>query len=103
MAKPDGPSQAARFDPFFLNARREAVIILIAWAVCLIWAVGFSALAGYDVDSDQVSIILGIPDWVFWGVLVPWIAATVFSVWFSLVYIADDDPGVSDGEEAPHD
>lgn len=102
MAKPDASPEAARFDPFFLNARREAVIILIAWAVCLIWTVGYSALAGYGVDPDQVSIILGMPSWVFWGVLVPWIAATVFSVWFSLVYIADDDLGTTHGEEAAH-
>ena len=102
MAKPDVSSEAARFDSFFLNARREAIIILIAWAACLIWTVGYSALAGYDVSSDQVSVILGMPGWVFWGVLVPWIAATVFSVWFSLAYIADDDLGHLDEEEAPH-
>ena len=102
MAKPDASPEAARFDPFFLNARREAVIILIAWAVCLIWTVGYSALAGYDVAPDQVSVILGMPGWVFWGVLVPWMAATVFSVWFSLVYIADDDLEGCDDAEAPH-
>ena len=102
MATPNPAPESARFDPFFLNARREAVIILIAWAVCLIWTVGYSALAGYEAAPGQVSIILGMPGWVFWGVLVPWMAATVFSVWFSLVYIADDDLGDADGAEAPH-
>ncbi len=31
-----------------------------------------------------------MPDWVFWGVLAPWAAATAFSVWFGLFYMKDD-------------
>jgi len=81
------------YDPVFLNARREAFYILLAWVVCLIWTVGYSAVAGYDVPPEQLSVILGLPAWVFWGVFVPWIAATLFSVWFGLVYIADDELG----------
>jgi hypothetical protein len=87
------------FDPTFVNARREAWLILCAWAVCLIWTVGYCAVAGYDVPSDQIGLILGMPRWVFWGVFAPWIAATIFSVWFGLAYIADDDLGDPDGEE----
>ena len=103
MATPDSPSKASRFDPVFLNARREAWLILIAWAVCLIWTVGYSAVAGYGVPLEEVSIILGMPSWVFWGVLTPWIAATIFSVWFGLSYIADDALGASEDDEARDD
>ncbi len=98
MKQPDTSS----LDPTFVNARREAWLILCAWVVCLIWTVGYSAVAGYGVLPEEVSIILGMPSWVFWGVLVPWVAATLFSVWFSLAYIADDDLGESDDEEALH-
>ena len=80
-------------DPTFLHTRREAVLILIAWAVCLIWTVGYCALFGYDVPIDQLRYLLGMPSWVFWGVLVPWVAATLFSIWFALAVIADDDLG----------
>jgi hypothetical protein len=89
MPKPE----EAPFDPLFLNARREAWLILLSWAVCLVWTIGYSALTGYDVPVDEVTYILGIPGWVFWGILVPWILATGFSIWFGLVYIADDDLG----------
>ena len=95
-------SNKASFDPTFLNARREAWLILGAWVVCLIWSVGYSAWAGYDVAPDQIDIVLGMPGWVFWGVLVPWVAATLFSVWFGLAYIADDDLGEAADEEARH-
>ena len=92
----------SRYDPSFLNARREAWLILLAWAVCLVWTVGYSALAGYGVEADQISFILGIPDWVFWGVLIPWVVATLFSVWFGLFYMANDDLSPSEDEEASH-
>ena len=75
-------------DPSFLRARKEAIIILVAWGVCLVLTVGLSWILGY---SDRpVSLIWGIPFWVFGGVMVPWLAATVFSVWFSLVYMRDE-------------
>ena len=90
------------FDPVFVNARREAWWILVAWAVCLIWTVGYCALWGYNVPPNEIRMILGMPGWVFWGVLVPWIAATLFSVWFGLVYIADDDLGERDEGEGGH-
>ena len=96
MAQPD----TSQYDPVFLNTRREAWLILLAWAVCLIWTVGYSAVAGYGVAAEEVSFILGMPSWVFWGVLTPWIAATLFSVWFSLAYIADDDLGAAEDDEA---
>ena len=102
MPQPDSPPEASRFDPVFLNARREAWLILIAWVVCLIWTVGYSAVAGYGVLPEEVSIILGMPSWVFWGVLTPWIAATLFSVWFGLAYMTDDDLGETDDGEGGH-
>ncbi len=102
MAQPKSPPEASRFDPVFLNARREAWLILIAWVVCLIWTVGYSAVAGYDVPPEEVSFVLGMPSWVFWGVLTPWIAATLFSVWFGLAYMTDDDLGASEDDEASH-
>jgi len=77
-----------KYDPSFLRARHEAILILIAWAVFLIWTVGYSALAGYT-DS---SLLLGMPRWVVLGILLPWVAATLFSVWFSLYYMTDDSP-----------
>lgn len=91
-----------RWDPVYLNCRREAVLILMAWAVCLLWTVGYSYTFGYNLAAEQVTITLGMPSWVFWGVLVPWMAATVFSCWFSLSYMADDDLGddVDSGDSA---
>ena len=73
----------------FLSARKEAWLILLAWAVCLVWTVGYSTWAG--TRPGEIDLVLGIPGWVFWGVAAPWLSATAFSVWFSLFYMADDD------------
>ena len=75
-------------DPAFLRARREGAIILIAWAVCMVWTVGASWLLGYT--DAPARMVWGIPGWVFFGVMLPWMAATAFSVWFSLWYMSDD-------------
>ncbi len=87
-----------RYGRNFLNARFEAALILAAWSVCLVWTVGYSGLGAYDSSHQHLALILGIPGWVFWGVVVPWVAAVLFSVWFSLFFMADDDLGESDAE-----
>ena len=85
------PAQKDEYDPIYVHAKREARWILVAWAVCLVWTVGYSALFGYEVDGAQMQLIMGIPSWVFWGVFIPWMGATLFSVWFGLVYMKEDD------------
>ena len=82
---PPGP------DSGFLRARREAAIILASWAACLVWTIAYSHFFGYR--PGPVALVIGIPSWVFFGILVPWVAATAFSVWFSLCCIKDDEDG----------
>ena len=50
--------------------------MLCAWAVCLVWTVGYSALFGYGAPGTEGSLVLGVPSWVFYGVLLPWVVAT---------------------------
>ena len=74
----------------YLNARKEAWIILLAWFACLVWTVGYSAFTGYGADGATLALVWGMPAWIVWGVLLPWVCATLFSVVFALWYIADD-------------
>lgn len=85
------PVEKEEFDPLFINSKREAWWILAAWGVSLVWTVGYCAVFGYEIDVSQLTLVLGMPSWVFWGVFVPWMTATAFSVWFGLVYMRDDD------------
>jgi hypothetical protein len=79
-----------RIDPVVVHTRREALVILAAFVVFLTWSVSWCYLAGYRQPADPIANILGIPGWVFWGVVVPWLVADVFSLWFCFFFMADD-------------
>jgi len=94
----------SRVDPLVRHARREALVILLAFAVCLIWSISCCYCLGYtEPDGDPVAKVLGIPRWVFWGVLVPWIAADAFAVWFCFRFMADDPLSEADDETAANE
>lgn len=80
-------------DPVFLHSRREALIILALWAAALAWVVPYCYVYGYhDVpDPAQLEMVFGIPSWVFWGVLMPWIACTLMTIVICVWFIKDDD------------
>jgi hypothetical protein len=79
------------YDPVFLHARREAVVLLIAFVLFMVWTVGVSFLLGYRQPEGQpVPVLIGMPRWAFWGVFLPWMVANVFTIVFSVCYVAND-------------
>ena len=82
--------------PVFRHSLRECWLILCVLVVCLVWTVGYSWHQGYDVPTEPLETTLGIPSWVFWGVLAPWGLATVLSVVFGLFWIVDEPLGEND-------
>lgn len=84
---PDG----GRFDPVYTHSLREAMVALAAWAVCLVWTLAVCGTRGYVQDDEPVPLTLGMPSWVFWGVVVPWVAATLFTLWFALFWMSHDE------------
>jgi hypothetical protein len=93
MATINDEQNSAEIDPVYLHGRREVVVVLIAWACCVIWCVSYCYTQGYNLDGESISITLGVPTWIFWGVLIPWIVAAVFSFWFALCFMVDEDLG----------
>ena len=92
-------SQRDQLDPVLVHARREALAILAAFTACLIWSVTWCYLAGYHQPAGAgLSTVLGVPSWVFWGVLVPWLGADVFALWFCFFFVADDPLGEDENE-----
>ncbi len=89
------------YDPTFLNSRKEAFIIFAVWGISLLWTVPYCSLFGYPTDFDpaKMKLVLGIPSWVFWGIAFPWTMCNLFTIWFCLFYMRDDDLG--EGEEQP--
>lgn len=85
-------------DPVYISSRREAIVAFVAWFVLGVVTVTISVSLGYDIDPATMSTFLGIPTWIVLGVIVPWICAIVFAVWFSLFFVKDEDLG-SEPEE----
>ena len=108
-APPDGASPP---DPLFVSSLRELRWIVIVWAISFAWVIGYCIVAGYDsaaydglehglehgleasggqigARDVELRLVLGMPSWVFWGVMLPWILVTLLTAWFALTQMAD--------------
>ena len=65
------------------------------------WWHALSVTLVITVISVSIGLVLGMPDWVFWSVVLPWGLSLVFSFWFCFFYMSDDDLG-RDPEENDH-
>jgi hypothetical protein len=69
------------------------------WVVFFAWVIGYSKVAGYAAaETADVQMVLGIPRWVFFGWLIPLVAANAFTLWFCLFKMQDEPM-----EELPED
>ena len=115
----DSPPPSWQEDPVYQHGRREAIFVLSVWACCFVYTVSYSYLYGYVVhvpdpastgpspadlvgpleawNRDPASVTypwgLGIPDWVFYGVVLPWCVCFVLSLWYVFAFFVEDDLG----------
>jgi hypothetical protein len=113
---PQPPARPAKEQQLLRHARRESRLIMLVWALALVWSVSAGYVLGYPAQGphdlrlilgipvrnpDDIRLVFGMPDWVFWAVVLPWGLALLFSAWFCFVFMADDDLG-HDPDEARH-
>ena len=82
---PDRPE-----DPLLKSARREAKVAATWWAIALTYTIGVCTQFGYGRDPKTLTYVLGFPDWVFWGIVVPWGACTLFAAWFAFGFMRNE-------------
>src|SRR5438270_923310 len=92
------PAVSPPADPVLRHARREGLIIIAAWLASTIYCCSYAYLYGYSsprrpLGPGDVQPILGMPSWVFWGIMLPWGVCAAFTFWFAGWYMADDDLG----------
>jgi hypothetical protein len=100
MKRPTDP--AGKEQRLLRHARREGLLIMAVWLICLIWSTVVGYLLGYRRPVQDMRLILGMPDWVFWAIVLPWALCFVFSIWFCFRYMADDDLGEDRYEDPGH-
>ncbi len=90
-------------DPVYRSSLAEMRWILLLWAICFLWVIGYSKLYGYSPTDEPLTTVMGMPSWVFWGVILPWGVSATISCWFALTQIQDhplDDSAT--GEPTDH-
>ncbi len=85
-------------DPFYLNSRRESIVTIVAWFICGVYTLSYCYLTGYGDPSEEVQTHWGIPDWVLFGIFLPWVLVNVFAWWYCFRFVKDEDLG-EDPEE----
>lgn len=87
-------------DPIVTSSRREALCFAVLWAATLSYTVGYCYTHGYSRGTDGydrvldgslsgMTFVLGWPDWVFWGVVLPWGICTLISIVFATIVMRD--------------
>jgi len=89
-------------DPVVTSSRREAIVILLIWLTALTYSVTYCYLHGYHRPPETLTLIGGIPDWCFWGIVVPW-ALCVGLSWLLARFLMPRQELGEDREEGPGD
>ena len=69
-----------------------------AWLGAMIYTVTYCYLHGYGRTKESLKFVLGFPDWVFWGIVLPWGLCTIVASLFAFFFMKDED---LDGIGAP--
>ena len=86
-------------DPVLTSARREALLVFAIWLTACVYSISVCYRFGYGRDAATLTYVFGFPDWVFWGIVVPWMTCTLLSFVLSQFVISDDDLGEEQVEE----
>ena len=76
-------------DPVVSSSLREAIVVISIWLIAMIWTISVCYSMGYNRPVEDLKLVYGFPDWIFWGIVVPWCTCTVVSCLFSALLFRD--------------
>ncbi len=91
------PAAVNSGDPVLRSARREMFVTFGIFLVAVTYTGIYCGLNGYGRKVESLTFVLGFPDWIFWGIVVPWSVCIAFSLVFGALFMRDGDLG----EELP--
>jgi hypothetical protein len=94
------PTDLPVTDPVVRSGRREAWVVLVIWLAAMAYTVGYCSQYGYNRSLEDLSYVLGFPDWIFWGVITPWVACVAICYAFSYLFMTDEDLGADTDDDA---
>jgi TRAP-type C4-dicarboxylate transport system permease small subunit len=87
-------------EPTYRRTLKEAIVALLIWFGAGVWVISVSYWLG---SGRPVISIGGIPNWVLWGILVPWVTLFVIHSWYSLFFLRADDDHPPGDSASPND
>ena len=70
---------------------KEVKYLLLAWLFFASWVLIYCGFEAYVQDHEDVKITFGMPSWVFWGIALPWICSIIYTIYFSLFVMKDNE------------
>ena len=95
------PTEELDEDPVLKSGRREMLVAGAFWLAALVWTCGYCGLYGYHLKPEDLKFVLGFPDWIFWGVVCPWVLCVLISGVFAFFFMQDVDLGDTDETAQP--
>ena len=80
-------------DRVLVSGRREAIIVFVTWIMAMAYSLIYCSRYAYGRRAEEIQYVYGFPDWVFWGVVVPWGVCVLFSWFFASILMRDEDLG----------
>jgi hypothetical protein len=74
-------------------ARRESKLALGMWLVAMSYSITYCYLYGYERPVESLTFVLWFPDWVFWGIIAPWLVCTLASIVFAFGFMGNEPLG----------
>jgi uncharacterized membrane protein YhaH (DUF805 family) len=75
--------RSARLALSFRQSRKEFWFMIGAWGFFGLWVLLSAQFSAYRGEGKELVLVLGLPAWVFWGILLPWLVAMVVTIWFA--------------------
>lgn len=73
--------------------------MLVTWVVFLVWTLTYNGTHAFDMEKSGIDPIWGMPRWVFFGILIPWIVGVVLTFWFATYFMKDTNLIDVEGEQ----
>jgi len=80
---------SSRPDPLVRSSLREAILVTGIWFTAMVWSITVCYRMGYNRNVEDLKLVFGFPDWIFWGIVVPWCACTIASCLFSAYFFRE--------------
>jgi hypothetical protein len=92
MLKPESKPHGNE-DPLLRSARREAAVAIVVWLAAMSYTVGYCWRYAYGRSLEEMRFIGGIPDWVLWGIVLPWAVCVLVCWCYAYGFMSDESLG----------